>query len=222
MTIEKAKGFDPVTADRQFTLGLSNYAALVMAAPLAAAVAQEAPGIKLDLRPSGTLNVFEGLERGDLDAIISQNAAPAERFSDLRLFDEDYSALLRHDHPALSNGQISLQDLGFLQHLVLSSTGDDTDFLESKLRDAGLVRSVALRAPLLAASTILRDSDLVSIVGTRAAHTLAQAAQLGVARLPFQTPTFPVALLWHRRCDDFDAHRWLRGMITRVAKGLRH
>src|SRR6266849_462632 len=46
--------FEPATSDRRFTLAISNYAAIVLAPPLAAAVSAAAPSVRLDLRPSGT------------------------------------------------------------------------------------------------------------------------------------------------------------------------
>jgi len=51
--LDGAAAFDPATAGRGFTIALDNRAELVLAAPVAAAVAAEAPGVSLDLRPSG-------------------------------------------------------------------------------------------------------------------------------------------------------------------------
>src|SRR6266852_4044106 len=44
--------FEPATSDRRFVLALNNYAEVVVAPPLAAAVAAAAPAIRLDLQPS--------------------------------------------------------------------------------------------------------------------------------------------------------------------------
>jgi DNA-binding transcriptional LysR family regulator len=221
-TIEGAKDFVPKTAEREFTIALNNYSALVLAAPIAEAVARAAPGIRLNLRPSGNLVVTENLDRGSIDLVISQIPAPAERFSDVRLFDEGFSALVREAHPAVADGDISIQALGELRHLVLSSTGENTQFVDVALKKAGQSRRVAMQAPLLAAGRILIESDLVAVVGTRAARALAAVSPLRVARLPFETPSFPIAMLWHRRFDDFEAHKWLRGLITKVGRELRH
>jgi DNA-binding transcriptional LysR family regulator len=222
LAIDGAAEFEPESAQREFSVAVSNYAALVVAAPLAAAIAKEAPGIVLNLRPSGTINIPELLDRGDIDCAISQLASPAERFSDLKLFDEEFSAVVRDGHPAIGSADtISLETLSALPHLSLTSTGENTDFVDDALRQRGLSRRVALRAPLLAAGDILAQSDMVSIIATRAAHTFARGAPLRVLDLPFETPSFPIALLWHRRFDDLPAHKWLRGLISRVARSAR-
>src|SRR6266446_9497627 len=43
--------FVPTQANRRFSIAINNYAAIVMAAPLVAAVAAAAPLVQLDLRP---------------------------------------------------------------------------------------------------------------------------------------------------------------------------
>lgn len=222
LALDGASEFAPAIAEREFAVALSNHAALVLAAPLAAAIAKDAPGVVLNLRPSGTINIPELLDRGEIDCAISQLAAPAGRFGDLKLFDETFSAVVREDHPVIKGGnEISLQAISKLPHLLISSTGESTDFVDEALQQRGLSRRIALRAPLLAAESILLQSDMVSIIGTRAAHAFAHAAPLRVLDLPFASPSFPIALLWHRRFDDLPAHKWFRGLVSRVAKSAR-
>ena len=150
-----AAAFDPATAERGFTVALDNRSALVLAAPLAAAVAAEAPGVSLDLRPSGTMDVAERLDRAELDLALGSLAAPGERFSDLRLFENGYVALVRHGHPLAECGTVGLNALSVVPHLDLSSTGEGTAFLDAELARHACPRRVALRAPLLAAASVL-------------------------------------------------------------------
>src|SRR4051812_36637202 len=51
--------FDPADSDRRFTLAVNNFAAVVLAPPLVTAVSAAAPSIRLDLRPSGTLDIVD-------------------------------------------------------------------------------------------------------------------------------------------------------------------
>ena len=68
--LDGAAAFDPAAAERGFSVAVDNRAALVLAAPLATTVAAEAPGVSLDLRPSGTLDLAERLDRGELDLAL--------------------------------------------------------------------------------------------------------------------------------------------------------
>jgi len=215
--------FDPAIAGCGFTVALDNRSALVLAAPVAAAVAAEAPGVSLDLRPSGTLDVAERLDRAELDLALGSLAAPGERFSDLRLFENGYVALMRRGHPLAGDGAPglaapSMAALSAVPHLDLSSTGEGTEFVDAELARHGLARRVALRAPLLAAAAVLAQSDMLAVVGERTAQAFAGIAPLTVVPLPFASPRLVTAMLWHRRLDDVPAHRWLRGLVLRVAR----
>jgi DNA-binding transcriptional LysR family regulator len=216
--LDVAAPFDPETAERGFTLAMDNRAAVVLAAPLAAAIGAQAPGVHLDLRPSGTLNLPECLDRGELDLALGGLAAPAERFSDLRLFENGFAAVVRRGHPASIDGTISLQALGDFPHLILSSTGEETDFVDAELARHKLVRRVTLRVPLLAAAATLAQSEMVAILSERTARAFAGSAPLEVLALPFTSPRQVTAMLWHRRVDNVPGHQWLRTAILRVAR----
>jgi DNA-binding transcriptional LysR family regulator len=218
--LEGAADFAPATAERRFALAVDNSAALLLTAPLAAAVGAEAPGISLDVRPSGTLDLAERLDRGELDLALGGVAAPGERFADLRLFESGFAALVRHGHPAAQGGALGLEELGAFPHLALSSTGEGTHFVDAELAQHGMERHIALRAPLLATPAALAQSDMIAVIGERAAHEFARLAPLEVLRLPFASPRLTTAMLWHRRLDDVAAHRWLRSLVMKVARAL--
>ncbi|MDB5364147.1 MAG: LysR family transcriptional regulator [Rhodospirillales bacterium] len=221
LTLEDADTFVPAEAQRSFAIAVNNYAALVMAAPLAAAAAAEAPGIALDLRPSGTLDLADRLDRGQLDLALGALAAPAERFADLRLLEDRFVAVVRYGHPtAGSDGMLSVEALAELPHLVISSTGEGTDFVEAELGKHGLTRRIALHAPLLATASALLQSDMVAVLSERAAREFARDSALQVLSLPFATPNLMTAMLWHRKLDGLPAHKWLRALVLRVARTL--
>jgi DNA-binding transcriptional LysR family regulator len=219
--LDPGETFDAAATERRFTVAMNNYAALVLAAPVANAVAAEAPGISLDIRPSGTLDLSERLDMGELDVAISHVAASAERFSDMRVLEDEYVAVVRRGHPATKDGtHLSVEALAALPHLTLSSTGEGTGFIDDELGKRGLARYVALRAPLLAAPTILFQSEMCAVLSARTARAFARTTSLDVLLLPFPSPKLTVAMVWHRRLDDVPAHRWLRSLIFRVAREL--
>jgi DNA-binding transcriptional LysR family regulator len=219
--LESARPFEPQQVERSFTVTVNNYAALVVAPSLAAAVAREAPAVTLDLRPSGTLDIAERLDRGEIDLALGSLAAPAERFSDMRLLDDGFACVLRRGHPAIDDeGAIAARDFAGLAHLEVSSTGEGTRFVDDALGRLGLERRVALHAPLLATAGILAQSDMIAVLAEREARVFAAEAPLQVLPLPFASPSLTIAMLWHRRVEDDAAHRWLRGLVRRVTRSL--
>src|SRR5213080_3431600 len=92
--------FVPAQANRRFSIAINNYAAIVLAAPLVAAVSAAAPLVQLDLRPSGTVDVFDQLDRGDLDVAIGTFGAVGERFASAVVLEDRFVAVMRKAHPA--------------------------------------------------------------------------------------------------------------------------
>lgn len=220
--LENKRTFDPQGVSRTFVVALNNYAALVIAPPLTAAAMREAPQVTLDLRPSGTLDITERLDRGDFDLAVGRLAAPAERFCDIRLFDDGFACLIRKDHPAIGDdGAINIQRLANLPHLDVSSTGEGTSFVDAELSRLALQRRIVMRPPLLATAGILAQSDMVAVMAKGAAKAFAAKSSLQVLNLPFPAPTLPIAMLWHRRLDDQPPHRWLRQLVVRVCTALK-
>src|SRR4051794_17999044 len=58
--------FVPAEARRRFAVAVNNYAAVVLAPKLGARVGATAPSVRLDLQPSGTLDIAGRLDRGEL------------------------------------------------------------------------------------------------------------------------------------------------------------
>ena len=142
--------FDPASSDRRFALALNNYAAVVLAPPLVAATLAAAPAVHLDLRPSGTLDIVDRLDRGDIDLAIGGPAGQGTRFAAAPLFEDPYVLVMRRGHPA-SRQKLTAKTLGAIPHLEISSSREDTSFIDQWLASHSTQRRVALRAPYLSA-----------------------------------------------------------------------
>src|SRR6266849_10735070 len=116
--------FNPSTTERWFTIAVNNYAAVVLAGPIVAECSVLAPCLRLSLRPSGTLDLPDLLDRGELDLVISAIDAPAERFASQVLVEDRYVAVMRRGHPA-AQGKLDTKRFAALPHLVISSSGED-------------------------------------------------------------------------------------------------
>ena len=211
--------FDPAASDRRFALALNNYAAVVLAPPLVAAVSAAAPAVRLDLRPSGTLDIVDRLDRGDLDLTLVSMDSPGERFATAPLLEDPFVMVMRRGHPA-SGRKLSVAAFAALPHLEISSSREDTGFIDRWLAERGFVRRIALRAPYLSAGPILVQSDLVATLSRRIAQEFVRNHPLQLREPPYESPLVRTVMLWHRRLDRQPAHRWLRDVILSVTKSL--
>jgi DNA-binding transcriptional LysR family regulator len=208
--------FIPAQAERHFTLAVNNYAAVVLAGPITAECAALAPNVRVSLRPSGTLNLPELLDRGELDVAIAALEPPADRFASRVLVEDRYVAVMRRGHP-VAHKKLDLKTFAALPHLVISSSGEDLSFVDAALGAAGYARSIALEAPYLSAGAILVQSDMVAVLGGQIAQEFRRAYPIDLRDLPFKSPRLHAVMLWHRRFNDQVAHRWLREMVVSVA-----
>jgi len=211
--------FVPAKADRRFTLAIDNYAAVVLAAPLVAAVSVAAPSVQLDLRPSGTLDVVDRLDNGDLDLAIGNVENAGERFGTTLLLEDRFVTVMRPRHPA-GRGNLSAEMFAGLPHLAISSSGEDTSFIDRSLGARGLKRRIVLRAPYLSAGAILAGSDMVATLSRRIAEQFVRSHALQLRELPIKSPIVRTAILWHRTLDNHPAHCWVRDVIVSVSRSV--
>jgi DNA-binding transcriptional LysR family regulator len=205
--------FDPSTADRRFTIAVNNYAAVVAVGPIMAAVRAQAPNVRLSLVPSGTLNLTDRLDRGELDLAIFARAIDGERFASQLLIEDRFVAVLRSGHPALRK-KLTAASLAELRHLAISSSGENLEFLDVFLKARQSARIVASDVPYLSAGAVLVQSNLVAILGRKLAFEFRRAYPIEIRELPLEAPLLHSVMSWHRRFEDVPAHRWLRAAIA--------
>jgi DNA-binding transcriptional LysR family regulator len=213
--------FDP-SAKRTFRIAADNYAAIVLVAPAAARIARNAPGVMLEFRPSGTLDVFDLLDRGQLDLAIGSFANQGERFSRQLLLRDKFVVVLREKHRAAIGREITAEKLAALPHLEISSAHHSTDFLDDALSRKKLTRRVTLCAPFLSAVQILAASDSVCVLPQRIARELITDRPLVVRLSPHSSPSIETAMIWPRWSDNQPAHRWVRQNIEAAVNELPH
>ena len=213
--------FEPAKAVTTFRIAVDNYAAIVLVAPIAAHVARVAPGVRLDFRPSGTLDIFEQLDRNELHLVMGPSASQGERFSRRRLLQDQFVVVHRKGHPTAKAQEFSTEKLATLPQLEISSAQFGPDFAEIGAGRSKPGLRPAMRAPFLSAAQILATSDLVSVLPLNVAKNMAGSHHLVFRRLSRSPKPIEAAMIWLRRLDNQPAHAWLRDVISRVVRDLR-
>jgi DNA-binding transcriptional LysR family regulator len=214
--------FDPSKAVTTFHIAVDNYAAIVLVAPIAAHVARIAPGVTLDFRPSGTLDVLEMLDRSELHLAMGPSGVQGERFSRRRLLQDQFVVVHRKGHPAAKAREFSTEKLTTLPQLEISSAQFGPDFVETGPGRSKPGLKPAMRAPFLAAAQILATSNLVSVLPLNVAKNMTRSHHLVFRRLSRPPKPIEAAMIWLRRLDNQPAHAWLRDVISRVISDLRN
>ena len=214
---------DLASLDRTFTIRAGEGFVELLTAPLASAIAEAAPRVRLRFVPkpdkeAGPLR--EG--RIDLEIGVLGTAAPEVRTQ--LLFRDRSVGVVRAGHPLLAGGSVTPERYAACCHVVASRRGDFSEPVDAALERLGLARRVALVVPSHPdAMRIARGSELVAVVPRSClgnARISDQAALLGLESfdLPVPTPGFNISAIWHPRLDADPAHRWLRGTLVALCR----
>lgn len=210
--------FDPAASDRVFPIGLSEYAEAVLAPPLLARMAREAPGCLLAIRHADRVNALPMLERDEVQMVLGTLPEPPSLYTRLRLLPEAFLMLMRSGHP-LAEGEMTLERFTAFPHLLHSPNGSRDGALDAPLREAGHPRRLgAVVAHLSAVPGILKRTDMVMALSARLAMQLAEAHGLVLRGCPVAVPHTRLSLIFPRRFEADQGHAWLRRLLLAVAR----
>jgi DNA-binding transcriptional LysR family regulator len=212
LTLE-ADEFDAPQTSRSFTVAVNNCAARAVIPVLVRRMAKLAPSVVLDVRPLGLMNVLDQLDCGEIELALTTLIDGGDRFKCVGLLDDEYAAIVSHDHPMAADLELSIEDFAALPHIDITSSGDDTHFVDDVLAEHGLTRIVVAKLPLHSLVSVLVGSRALAVVPRRVAADLLTVCPLAMLPLPFASPRVSLSMIWHRRLDNHPAHRWLRGTL---------
>ena len=232
--------FEAARTERRFTIACTEYAGTVLMPSVIARVRNLAPNAELRIRPSN-MGVAEALLAGRIDLAIGSFRRVPEPFVQEPLFRETRVWVLSADHPA-AQGELTLEILASLSHLIISATGEDESAVDGYVSDHGLERLVtrsevgllqgALAARGLhrvirlmtphfqAALAVVSRSDMAAPLPRRLAAAFADQYRLRLFDPPYPSPPFDIMALWHHDHGEEPAITWLRGIVREIAGGL--
>jgi DNA-binding transcriptional LysR family regulator len=207
--LRPAAPLDPRRLERRFTLRSSEGFAETFGPRLIAALADEAPGVRLGFVPKPDKDSTP-LRDGSVDletGVVSEDMGPELRTQ--ALFRDRFVGVVRPGHPLADGAPITPERYAAGRHIAVSRRGRERGQIDDALATLGLQRTVAtLVGGFGTALALARATDLVASVPER--HTEGLRTGLHAFALPFETPALTVSLLWHPRLDADPAHRWLR------------
>jgi DNA-binding transcriptional LysR family regulator len=212
VTLE-ADEFDAEQASNTFTVAVNNYAARAVVPALAHRISQLAPSVVLEVRPIGMLHVLDQLDGGGVQLALTTLTDGGDRFKCVGLLDDEYVVVLANNHAEARAPELSLERFAALPHIAITSSGDDTNFIDDALAEHGLSRFIPAKVPLHSLVPVLVNSGALAVMPRRAAADLVAMCPLVMRPLPFPSPRVGLSMIWHRRLDNHPAHRWLRGTL---------
>jgi len=216
--LESDAGFDPESAERAFTIRMSDILAFLILPPL---MARRPRGSRmayniLHLPPADTV---EALERDEIDVAVSMGLDPSNAIRAEKLLADRMVCVMRASHPA-GRRRFTFEAFLAQEYVKQSMSPTDMRFVDNVLSGMGHKRRITLNVPhWLVVPHVLKKTDLLIVMPGRLAAALNDDGL--VARdLPFESAPFDWMMYWHRRHDRSKANRWLRQELRQVCAAL--
>lgn len=203
------QGFDPASAAQTFRIVASDALHSAASAPLAARLAQLAPGCRLGLLGYDARNTVERMAAGELDLMLAAQASMPAALRARPVYREEFLCVMRRGHPA-TRGGLDLPTFCAHGHALVSPSGGGFQgTVDETLAGLGLARRVVLSLnTFMLVPSVLAGSDLIATVPARLAR--AWAGDLAVLPPPCEVAGFTVLMGWHPRAHADPAQAWLR------------
>jgi DNA-binding transcriptional LysR family regulator len=220
--LQPAREFDAQTAEGTLRLGAADYFASVLLPRFVEAIATQAPGIRIVI--TATADDAAGqLVTGELDLALGVFGKLPQSLYRQKLFEDSVVCLVREGHPILKKlkkrGELNLKQYLSLKHAQIATGAATRSAVDHELDRLKKVREVVLRLPhFLAAPKIIAKTDYIISLPWRLANEVAASTPVEILSLPLVQPKSVFYQAWHERSHGVDAHRWLRELLTEVAR----
>lgn len=209
--------FDPARARLHVRWGLSDYLGLMILPKLFGILAQEAPGITLEIVPPPSEAALTRLVAGEVDLATAVDPPEGRDLFNAPLVDETFVCVMRAGH-ALARGRLTLQRLLRYPQVSVSAHGASAEHADRALAARGFRRRTPVSVSLFASAfALLAENDLVAILPERISRAQAGHFGLVLRNLPLAVPGYTLSIVWHQRTAHDAAHRWLRERLLAIA-----
>ncbi|WP_284614699.1 LysR family transcriptional regulator [Aquabacterium humicola] len=214
--INQRTHFDAQTAERGFTVGMTDIGEIYFLPALLERLRRDAPGVTLSTVRNTAVNLRDEMEAGQVDLALGLLPQLKAGFYQRRLFMQRYVCLLRQGH-RLAKKRMTAAEYAAAEHLVVISAGTGHGKVDEVLQRAGITRRVRLTVPhFVSVGHILQGSDLVATVPEGLADRLAAPFGLVKAVHPARLPDVAINAFWHAKVHRDPANRWLRGVVVEL------
>ena len=214
--------FAPGDASLTFNLGLSEYPTFVLLPQLLEALAQQAPGVSLNIRSFiDRDHAVDLLDAGAIDAAIGVSPTHADgRISSMPILQDEFVTILANDHPDARRG-MTMKTYLALPHVLVSPEGDRHGVVDQALAQKGKKRQLVLTLPqMFAVPAVVARTRMTATVMKRVALSSEAGGTLALFPPPLALPSIVFHLIWHRRAHSNLAQAWLRALIASTAASL--
>lgn len=210
--------FAPESAEGTVTLLTNDFIEFTIVPAIVRALAQQAPGLRLQTRPLVDEAFERTLDAGIADLAIAAPLNVPKRFRFADLFVEPFKGIARKGHPVLSE-PISLEAFFACKHVAVSHRFGGTGVIDAALHNVKGSLDVAVSVSNLASvPPLVSSTDFVAVVPRRLAEIANRELPITSFDLPFPAPSVVAKLIWGRGVNRSEMFTWFRGLVVETLR----
>lgn len=218
-TIFNPKKFDPETSKRLFTLGMEEYAGVVLLPLLYKYLSKNAPGIQLHVKHVPLFQEKEMLNKQEIELFIGLLHKVNEMQGMLHevLFRERFVCIGAAKNTLLKN-KLNLKKYLSAKHLAFHPEEDTTiTNVDHVLANLGYKRSIVMRlSRIVPGLYTINNSDIIATVPEGIAKEAKRLFNLNIQDCPVAIPEAAFVQLWHPWTHLDSGCQWLREVILQL------
>lgn len=209
--------FDPLTAERTFTIICSDYVFQVYLTHVVRELGTAAPGLRLTTFLTSELSA-DLLNQGKADFIIVPEMRKVPDHPAVPLFSDRFSCIAWKENPLLGNG-ITKEKFLALEHVSTCLGPNNPPHIEQESLDAhGLSRKIAVFAPnFTSVPDAVVGTNFIATVHAKAAALYAKRLPIRVFPPPVEIAPFVEVVQWHKNKGSDPGILWMRDFLVRCA-----
>jgi LysR family nod box-dependent transcriptional activator len=211
--------FDPHTDHRVFSVAATDYSIFLLLRPLAAILAEETPGISLDICQLHS-DSFGLVQQGELDLVFGRQPLGCTLPKKYILEDRYMCAVWSGNEEVGS--ELTLEkflELPHLAHQVGSGVhaASGTGLMEA----AGIRQSnVVTIESFFILPFLLPSTRFVTLLPYHIGKRLCSAVSIRMLEPPFHIDPITLPMSWHPRSTEDPGHIWLRNQLERISANI--
>jgi DNA-binding transcriptional LysR family regulator len=211
--------FDPLTSDREFSIGLSDYASIVLTGHIQNEIVKKFPNLTFSFSdlPDDVATSDRSLLRHDF--MIGPLGIFREGRS-LPIFNDQMVLIMDMENPLAAKSKLTMTDIADARFAVATFSGAPTTPIDRVFGELNFKRNIVARVNgFLPLPLMVKGNSNVAVVPARLAARFSRDRRLHIAKLPIEFKALELheAIWWHSSREESPAHKWLLSRFAEMA-----
>lgn len=219
-TLLPRSSFDAATSTRRFVIGMNDATVAGLLPVALREIRRCAPGVGLKIVNLAEQEGLEALQAGTVEAAFDIYSELPSGILRQPLIETHFVGLADRNNPLVRDGPIGIEAFLAAPHLrvALQNQHSHSNF-DYHLGLLGHARRIVCQSPFFtSAPELVRNSDLITVIGRHAILAAADPQDFVLFELPVAPPKMVCEMIWHPRSTADAGIAWLRDLFARTIR----